>query len=72
MTFQQERAPGVAEDQATIVRTGRSATVPVGTFENTIQVGDFNPLDNSRGTKVYAAGVGLVTDDSLELIRYAI
>jgi hypothetical protein len=72
MTFQQEIAPGVAEDQATIVRTGRTVTVPVDTFENTIQVRDFNPLDGSRGTKVYAPGVGLISDDSLDLIRYVI
>jgi hypothetical protein len=70
MTFQQEMAPGIAEDQATIVRAGRTVTVPAGTFTNTIQVRDFNPLDGSRSTKVYAPGIGLIQDDSLELISY--
>lgn len=69
MTFQQENAPGVAEDQATIVRTGRRISVPAGTFENAIVTRDFNPLDGSRGTKAYAPGVGLVVDGPLELIR---
>jgi hypothetical protein len=70
MTFQQENAPGVAEDTATIVKVGRTVTVPAGTFQNAIVVRDFNPLDGSRGTKVYAPGVGLVVDGPLELIRF--
>jgi hypothetical protein len=69
MTFQQEFAPGIAEDRATIVRSG-STTVPAGTFPDTITVRDFNPLDGSRSTKVYARDVGLIRDDTLELISY--
>jgi len=69
MTFQQEFAPGIAEDRATIVRTG-SVTVPAGAFANAITVRDFNPLDGSKGTKAYAPDVGLVRDDTLELISY--
>lgn len=67
MTFQQEVAPGVAEDQATILRTG-TATLPDGTVVNTITVRDFNPLDGSRGTKVYGQGVGLFVDGPLRLL----
>lgn len=70
MAFQQENAPGVAEDQAAITKTGRTVTVPAGTFQNAIVVRDFNPLDGSRGTKVYAPNVGLVVDGPLDLIRY--
>lgn len=69
MTFQQEIAPGVAEDRATIVSRG-SATVPAGTFPDTITVRDFNPLDGSRSTKLYALDVGLIRDDTLELVSY--
>jgi hypothetical protein len=69
MTFQQEVAPGVAEDRATIVSRG-SATVLAGTFLDTITVRDFNPLDGSRSTKVYALDVGLIRDDTLELVSY--
>ena len=69
MTFQQEFAPGIAEDRATIVRSG-TVTVPAGTFADTITVRDFNPLDGSRSTKVYARDVGLIRDDTLELISY--
>jgi hypothetical protein len=59
MTFQQENAPGVAMDEATIVRVSG----------DTITIRDFNPLDGSKGTKVYVAGIGLVTDGPLDLIR---
>lgn len=70
MTFQQEVAPGVAEDRATIIRRGRYR-VPGGRFEDTITVRDFNPLDGSSGIKVYARGVGLIKDGPLDLIRYS-
>jgi hypothetical protein len=69
MTFQQEIAPGVAEDTATILRF-TTVTVPAGTFTNALLVRDFNPLDGSRGTKVYAPGIGLVVDGPLELVSY--
>jgi hypothetical protein len=69
MTYQQEVAPGVAEDRATITRRG-DYTVPAGTFADTITVRDFNPLDGSRSTKVYARGVGLISDGPLVLYDY--
>jgi hypothetical protein len=71
MTFQQEAAEGVAEDEATIVRAGSTVRVPAGTFTDTITVRDFNPLDGSRGTKVYARDVGLIRDGPLDLIDYS-
>jgi hypothetical protein len=70
MTYQQELAPGVAEDRATIVRSGRTVTVPAGTFVDTIEVRDFNPLDGSRSTKVYARDVGLIRDVPNDLVSY--
>jgi hypothetical protein len=68
MTYQQEAAPGIAEDTATVIRRGRTVTVPAGTFSDTITVRDFNPLDGSKGTKVYAPGTGLIVDGPLDLI----
>jgi hypothetical protein len=68
MTFAQESAPGIAEDEATIIRRGSTVTVPAGTFTDTITVRDFNPLDGSKGTKVYAGGVGLIEDGPLQLV----
>jgi hypothetical protein len=69
MTFQQEHAPGIAQDRATITKSG-ATTVPAGTFAQTITTRDFNPLDGSRSTKAYAFGVGLIRDDRLELVSY--
>jgi len=68
MTFKQELAPGIAEDTATIVSIGQTVAVPAGTFTNTLKVRDFNPLDGSRGTKVYAPAVGIIRDGPLDLI----
>jgi hypothetical protein len=70
MSFQQEYAPGVAVDQATIVGTG-PVKVPVGRFETTIKVDELNPLDGDTSHKVYARGVGLILDEPLKLIRYS-
>jgi hypothetical protein len=70
MTFPQEVAPGVAEDEATIVSEGRTVRTPGGTFTDTIGARDFNPLDGSRSTKAYASGVGLIQDDKLLLLRH--
>lgn len=69
MTFQQEVAPGIAEDQATIIAMG-TVTVPAGTFESSIKVRDFNPLDGSKGVKWYAPNVGLAVDGPLELMSH--
>lgn len=67
--FKVELAPGVAEDEATIVSTG-AVKVPAGTFPDVIKVRDFNPLDGGRGRKAFAAGVGLIVDGAVELVSY--
>ena len=69
MTFQQEIAPGVAEDTATVLASGVRTRVPAGTFRDTIVLRDRNPLDGSTGEKTYARGVGLVIDGPVKLIR---
>lgn len=70
MTFQQEIAPGIAEDEATIIASGVRTKVPAGTFTQTIKVRDQNPLDGSTGIKFYARGVGLIVDGPVKLVRY--
>jgi hypothetical protein len=68
MTFQQEFAPGVAEDEATILGFNKIRT-PYATFETALKVRDFNPLDGSRGTKYYVADLGIVRDGPLDLVE---
>lgn len=70
MNFQMEDAPGIAEDEGTIVGT-ESAEVPAGSFMEAIRIREFNPLDGDVGFKVFAAGVGLVKDGPIELIEYS-
>lgn len=72
-TFEQERAPGVAEDRSTVVATDLTVTVPAGVFEGCIETEDVNPLDDVTEHKFYCPGAGLVREvypegGSLELI----
>jgi hypothetical protein len=71
MKFQQEVAPGIAEDEAKIVGSG-PVTVPAGTFHDTIRLREFNPLDGGKGYKAYTRGVGLIVDDKLVLVSPAL
>jgi hypothetical protein len=70
MTYQQEVAPGIAEDEATILAVGRTVSTPAGTFTDTLRVRDFNPLDGSRGVKSYARNVGVIHDGPLLLSSF--
>jgi len=69
--FQQEVAPGVAEDQSKVVALGEVTEVPAGTFEDTVTMLDRNPLDGSEDTKVYAWGIGLIVDETARLTSYS-
>jgi hypothetical protein len=69
--FQQEVAPGIAEDQAKVIAIGEITEVPAGTFDDTVTMRDGSPLDGSTGEKVYAAGIGLIVDGPAEMTRYS-
>jgi hypothetical protein len=73
--FEQERAPGVAEDRSEIVDTGASVTVPAGTFNDCIESEDLDPISGIVQNKFYCRGVGLVQEvftdgGSLDLIEF--
>jgi hypothetical protein len=72
MTFHMEGAPGIAEDEGTIVDKGVRVRVPAGTFKNTIRIRETNPLSDDVSFKVFARGVGIVIDGPLSLVRYRI
>ena len=67
LKYAMERAPGIAEDERTVVGTG---PLQLGDeeFAETIRVREFNPLDGDKGYKVFAAGVGLVVDGPVVLV----
>ena len=72
--FEQERAPGIAEDRSTVIATHKSVELPAGIFQDCIEVEDFDPISGSKQRKIYCRGVGLVREifgegRSLDLIE---
>lgn len=69
--FEQELAPGVAEDRAEIIGRIDEVTVPTGTYLEVLEVLDTNALEpSSEGdVKLYAPGVGLIQDEDLKLVE---
>ena len=70
--FEQEQAPGVAQDISTVVAIDLTLETPVGTFSGCIKTQDLNPLDQAIEHKYYCPEVGLVreenADGSLDLV----
>jgi hypothetical protein len=65
--YQQEVAPGIAEDTAEVARTGETLTVPYGTFSDVLVTKEWNPLDPGVvEEKFYAPGVGLIREVAIE------
>lgn len=71
IAFQQEIAPGIAEDQSQVIAVGERTEVPAGTFEDTATLRDGSPLDGGTGDKIYARGIGLIVDGPARLTRYS-
>ena len=67
MKYQNEVAPGIALDEATIVGAG-PWTVPFGRFTETIRIRENDPLTGDKDHKVHAAGVGIIVDGILQLV----
>jgi len=69
--FQQEAAPGIAEDQAEIIALGETIEVPAGTFSDTLTTLDCNPMEGGAiDEKVYVDGIGLAIDEDAELVSF--
>ena len=73
MRYQMEGAPGVAEDEAVVVRS-RTVEVPAGTFTRTVAIRESNPLEGGGvgDLKVFAAKIGLIVDGPIGLVDYRI
>jgi hypothetical protein len=73
-TFEQERAPGVAEDRSTVVAMDLDVTTSAGTFRDCIKTKDVAPGSGVIEFKHYCPGVGLVREEfpggRVELVRY--
>lgn len=74
LTFEQEKAPGVAEDRSEIIAMDQNVATPAGSFNGCVKTEDFNPLDKATEFKYFCPGVGLVReefpDGHLDLISY--
>jgi len=63
-TYFQEFAPGVAQDMAMVIGTGRTVTVPFGTYSNVLLTKEWTPLEpSSVEHKSYAPGIGLILEE---------
>jgi hypothetical protein len=73
-TYQTEIAPGIAEDEFTVISVGETVEVEAGTYEDCIKNEDFNPLDGVTEIKYFCPGVGFVLEEfeegSLGLVRF--
>jgi len=65
--YQNEVAPGVAEDEAKIIGVG-PVEVPFGRFTETIRIREHDPLTAEQDYKFHAAGVGIIIDGPLGLV----
>ncbi len=69
--YYQEIADGIALDRAEHTAMGLEVTVPAGTFTDCVQVIETTPLEpGAESEKTYCPEVGLVKDDTTELISY--
>jgi hypothetical protein len=69
--YYQEIAPKAAMDRAEIVSVSERLQTPAGTFANVLKTIETSQLEPGPGeAKFYAAGVGLLQDGSLKLVRY--
>jgi hypothetical protein len=74
-TFEQEQAPGVAEDRSTVLAVGIRMRTPAGRFRGCIKTRDFAPLDRVAETKYYCPRVGLARQldrrgGKVEVVRF--
>jgi len=69
--FYQEQAPKIAMDRFEIVKIDDRVTTPAGTFERCVRIEETTPLEPAdKGLKVYAFGVGLIKDGTLDLVSF--
>jgi hypothetical protein len=59
-TYRKEHDPTKGEDSETVAAVGKKVTVPQGTFEDCVQIRDWNSIKDESDQKYYCAGAGLV------------
>ena len=67
--YYQEIAPNVAMDRAEIVQLNARLKTPMKTFARCLYVRESSDLERGYSPKWYAAGVGMIGDDDLRIIK---
>lgn len=68
--YYQEIAPEVAMDRAEIIGLSETLKTPAGEFKNCLKTEDGSQIETAKEFKFYAPGVGLIKEESLQLVRY--
>lgn len=69
-TYQQELAPGVAEDAMTVLALDESVSVPAGSYRQCVKTRDFTTLEPGiEEFKWYCPGVGLVREEGVGAVN---
>jgi len=69
--YYQELAPGIAMDRAEVVSMSETVGTPAAQFTNCLKVEETTPLEpRTKEYKYYAAGIGLVQDGALKLVKH--
>jgi hypothetical protein len=67
--YQQEVAPKTAMDRAEVISITEEVKVPAGTFKNCLKTKESSALESGSEEKLFAPGVGLLTDGSFKLAK---
>ncbi len=70
LAYQQEVAPKVAMDRARIVSLSETVQTAAGKFEKCLKTEESSSLEGGKEYKLYAPGVGLISDGTLKLTKY--
>jgi len=69
--YYNEVAPRAAMDRSEIVSVTEKVKTPAGEFSGVLKVTETTPLETlAKESKYYVAGIGLVQDGSLKLVKY--
>lgn len=69
--YYQEIAPGVALDRVEALSLSETVKTPAGEFRNCLKLEETTPLEPGvKDYKYFAAGIGMVQDGALKLVKY--
>jgi hypothetical protein len=69
--YYQEIAPKVAMDRVEVAGLDETVITPAGEFKHCLKMEETTPLESGvKEYKFYAAGIGIVQDGSLKLVKY--